>query len=280
MKLRIVVSRHSAFYSPLISTIARGFAAEYSMLKPGQRSYELIREGAADIIQSAPSSNWGPMERGISPLPVHFALINRRDGFFLTGRNRENGFRWKDLEGKRLLADHGLQPLTMLRYAVKYNGADWSKINLIDRGAPEEMMAAFRRGEADYIHLQAPGPQILEEQGMGATVVSAGASMPEVAFSSLCCSREFMATQAFTDFLGAYKEARRWVQAADPREGAATQKSYFPDVSQGALKGAIERYQALGTWTGSSRITEDLYRQALRVFDADQPFEMVCDPSV
>lgn len=276
MALRIMVSRHSAFYSPLISTIARGFQAEYSILVPGQRSHELIRDGVVDIMQSAPSSNWGPMEKGVSPLPVHFALINRRDGFFLAGRKREEQFSWNDLQGKRLLADHGVQPITMLKYAVKYNGVDWSKIKALDRGAPDEMIAAFRRGEGDYVHLQAPGPQILEDEGIGWTVVSVGASMPEVAFSSLCCSREFRATPEFADFLAAYKKARSWVQDADPREIALLEKPFFPDVSTGALKAAIERYQALGTWTGSPEITEDLYRQALRVFDADQPFEPVC----
>src|SRR5207302_11181641 len=49
-RLRIMVSRHSAFYSPLISTIASGFLereglqAEYSILGPGQRSQVLIRD--------------------------------------------------------------------------------------------------------------------------------------------------------------------------------------------------------------------------------------------
>jgi len=59
----------------------------------------------------------------ISPLPVHFALINRRDGFFLTGRYRQETFEWKSLEKKTLLADHGAQPLAMPRCAVHYNGA-------------------------------------------------------------------------------------------------------------------------------------------------------------
>jgi len=44
MPLRIMASRHSVFYSPLIATIAAGFlerhrlAAEYSILAKGQRS--------------------------------------------------------------------------------------------------------------------------------------------------------------------------------------------------------------------------------------------------
>ncbi|MGA1996341.1 MAG: hypothetical protein ABSH45_11245, partial [Bryobacteraceae bacterium] len=79
MPLRIMVSRHSVFYSPLIATIAGGFlerhgmAAEYAILAAGQRSSALIGAGAVDIMQSAVSSNWKPMEQGESPLPVHFA---------------------------------------------------------------------------------------------------------------------------------------------------------------------------------------------------------------
>ena len=84
MPLRIMVSRHSVFYSPLIATLAAGFlerhgvAAEYGILAKGQRSSGLIRDGAVDIMQSAVSSNWKPMEQGESPLPMHFAEINQR----------------------------------------------------------------------------------------------------------------------------------------------------------------------------------------------------------
>ena len=37
MKLRIMASRHSAFYSPLLATLGRGFDATYSVLQAGQR---------------------------------------------------------------------------------------------------------------------------------------------------------------------------------------------------------------------------------------------------
>lgn len=283
MHLRIMVSRHSAFYSPLIATLAAGFledaglTAEYAILAPGQRSHELIRDGAVDIMQSAVSSNWGPMKQGISPLPVHFALINRRDGFFLASRvQSKKPFDWRELEGKTLLADHGAQPLAMLRYAVRYNNADWSKINVLDRGAPEQMIQAFQSGEGDFVHLQAPGPEILEEANAGWARVSVGAFMPEVAFSTLCCSREFLASQALRAFLPAYTEAREWVRTADPARVAARQAKYFPGISQTALATAIGRYQRLGNWNGSTEITKALYDQALAVFDENQPFEQVC----
>jgi len=281
-QLRVMVSRHSAFYSPLIATLARGFPATYAILGAGQRSHELIRDGVVDIMQSAPSSNWKPMERGESPLAVHFALINRRDGFFLAGRSRAAAFTWKDLEGATLLADHGGQPLAMLRYAAHYNGVEWRKIDVRDRGTPEQMTEAFRRGEGDYIHLQAPGPQLLEEAETGWTAVSVGASMPEVAFSTLCCSREFLRTPAFAEFFGAYKEAREWVRSAPPAEVAAAEESFFPGMSRSALAGAVERYQQLGNWSGGTEITQELYDQALDVFAysggiaARHPWSAVC----
>src|ERR1051325_7776902 len=190
MTLRITVSRHAAFCSPLIATIAGGFLkkegldAVYGVLGPGQRSHVMIRDGEADIIQSAVSSNWKLLDKGESPLPVHFAQINQRDGFFIAARTPS--FEWKDLEGKTLLADHGLQPLTMLRYAVNYNHVDWTRVRVMDAGTPEKMIAAFRSGEGDFVHLQGPGPQVLEHDGAGYAVASVGEAMPPVAFSSVC----------------------------------------------------------------------------------------------
>src|ERR1700730_14927395 len=160
MPIRIMASRHSAFYSPLLCSIKflrdEGQEVPYSVLGPGQQSYALIRDRTVDIMQSAVSSNWKARERGVEPLPVHFAQINQRDGFFLAGREPDAAFDWKKLEGQTLLADHGAQPLVMLKYAVRQNGADWKKIKAADAGAPEKMEASFRAGTANYVHLQGP----------------------------------------------------------------------------------------------------------------------------
>src|SRR5262245_6382568 len=133
MKFRIMASRHSAFYSPLLYTIVllrrEGHDVSYGVLQPGQRTHQLLSEGTVDIMQSAVSSNWPLLERGVEPLPVHFAQINCRDGFFLVGRKADRAFEWKKLEGRTLRADHGLQPLVMLKYAIRHNGVDWQKIH-------------------------------------------------------------------------------------------------------------------------------------------------------
>lgn len=262
---RIMASRHSAFYSPLLCCIKflqdEGHEVQYSVLGHGQRSYSLIGNGAVDIMQSAVSSNWKPRERGIEPLPVHFAQINQRDGFFIAGREAGSGFDWKQLEGRTLLADHGLQPLVMLKYAVRHNGADWSRIKLIDAGTPEKMEAAFRAGTADYVHLQ--GPVVT-----GEIVASVGESMPPVAFSSLCCARQYQKTEAYRTFLKAYRTTREWVQSAPAGEVVRKEAPFFPLVPAALLEDAVRRYQALGCWDGSVEIPRDLYEQALNVFQS------------
>jgi NitT/TauT family transport system substrate-binding protein len=273
MPLRIMVSRHSAFYSPLISTIAGGFLqavgiqATYDVLRPGQRSQALIRDGIVDVMQSAVSSNWKLIESGETPRPVHFAQINRRDGFLLAGRRADPDFQWKKLEGTTLLADHGLQPLVMLKYAVHYNGADWSKIRVVDAGSPDAMEARFRAGEGDYVHLQAPAPHQMAKDGAGFVVASVGRAMPEVAFSSLCASAEFLRTDTARAFLQAYGEARQWVREAPATEVAAREANFFPGIGIDVLAAAIEAYQGLGCWAGGLAIPEDLYEQALTVFE-------------
>ena len=260
-----MASRHSPFYSPLLACIRflrdDGHEVAYSVLKPGQRSHALIRDGEVDIMQSAVSSNWKPMERGVEPLPVHFALINRRDGFFLAGREPDAAFDWKKLEGRTLLADHGAQPLAMLKFAVRHNGADWSRINVLDAGTPEKMTAAFQSGRGDYVHLQGPVTA-------GEIVVSVGASMPPVAFSSLCCSRDFLRSAACGAFRTTYQRTRQWVSSATAAEIASAEAAFFSDVPLELLADTIGRYQSLGCWEGGMEIPRDLYEQALNVFQS------------
>src|SRR5215813_9517868 len=121
-QIRIMVYRHSVFYSPLIATIAGGFLKEEGLeatyfKKPPQRNlYEMFRQGEIEIMQAAVSTSWDPLSKGIRDIPVHFAQINQRDGFFITGRRGAGeAFNWKQLEGSQLLADHAQQPFAMLR---------------------------------------------------------------------------------------------------------------------------------------------------------------------
>ena len=238
MRIRIMASRHSAFYSPLLACVRllrdEGHDAPYSVLGAGQQTYVLIRDGVVDVVQSAVSSNWKARERGVEPLPVHFAQINQRDGFFLTGREPDPAFDWKKLEGRTLLPDPGDQPLAMLKYAVKQNGAEWARIKIL------------RKGEADYTHQQGP-------VASGEIVASVGASMPPVAFSSLCSSRAHLKTDEHRVFVQTFQRAREWVRSARPEEVAAAETEFFPGVSVNCWRPPSNATRTLGAGKGMSR---------------------------
>jgi NitT/TauT family transport system substrate-binding protein len=286
MTIRITASRHTAFYSPLICTMAAGFLEKhdleftYGVLAPGETAAGMIRDGKTDVMQSAPSTNWAKMDKGETGFPLHFALINQRDGFFLFGHGlTEDTFNWKDLEGRTLLADHGSQPLAMLRYAIHYNGVDWGKIDVVNAGSPTEMMAAFRAGKGDFVHLQTPVPELQDQ-----VVVSVGAAMPPNAFSTLCASREFIGGSVFRTFAKAFSEAKEWVRQTPAEEIAAKEASYFPGIAESALAAAIAQYKSIGVWNGGVEIPRDLYEQSLNVFESTgaikqrHPYDAVCFP--
>lgn len=67
MRYRIMASRHSAFYSPLLSCVAflrnEGHQVAYSVLGPRQRSYALLRDGEVDIMHCPRAARWLPAER-------------------------------------------------------------------------------------------------------------------------------------------------------------------------------------------------------------------------
>lgn len=271
-KLRIMVYRHSVFYSPLIVTIAAGFLKEEGLEatyfpKPKDRNlYEMFRQGEIDIMQAAVSTSWDPLSKGIRDIPVHFAQINQRDGFFITGRPADQKFEWKRLEGARLVADHAQQPFAMLKYGLHLMDVDWRRVRMIHRGSPDEMEAAFRKGEGDYVHLQGPAPQQLEKDGLGKVVAALGEAIPPVAFSSLMAMRDFLKTPKARAFMRAYRRALRFVLESPAHTIAEAETSFFPGISPEILAASIARYQKLGNWRLDPAITRDQYEMALDVF--------------
>jgi NitT/TauT family transport system substrate-binding protein len=270
-EINIQFSRFSAFYSPLIATFAGGFLAEeglqakHSVAPPGRSAIEGLVAGTVHVAQSAPSQGFGPLEKGQQPPVVHFAQINEMDGFFLTGRAAEPGFTWDRLKSRRVLVDHGGQPLAMFRYACHKRGLDFGAITAVNVPS-DKMDAAFRGGEGDYIHQQGPAPQQLEHDGVGHVVASVGQAIGPVAFSSLAATREWLRTDMAKRFMRAYRKARAWLLATPAAAVAEKEAALFPGIDRGVLTATIAAYQTLGCWTPHVEITHAAFEVAIDVF--------------
>ena len=271
-QINIQFTRFSAFYSPLIATIAGGFLRDegltphHSIAPLGKSAIEGVAAGTVHVCQSAPSQGFGPLEKGQTPPAVHFAQINEMDGFFLTGRAPDPGFAWDKLKGKRVLVDHGGQPLAMFKYACHKRGLDFAAIQAMNVPS-DQMDAAFRRGEGDYIHQQGPAPQQLEHDKVGHVVASVGQAIGPLAFSSLAATRAWLQTDMARGFMRAYRKARAWLLATPAADVAKAEAAFFPEIHPAVLTSTIGYYQKLGCWSPHVEITRPAFEVALDVFE-------------
>jgi NitT/TauT family transport system substrate-binding protein len=269
--ISIQFTRFSAFYTPLIATVAGGFLQEeglqpkHSVAPPGKSAIEGLLNGTVHVCQSAPSQAFGPLERGQSPPAVHFAQINEKDGFLLAARAPEPAFTWDKLGGKKVLVDHGGQPLAMFKYTCHRRGVEYSTIEAVDIPS-DQMDHAFRGGKGDYIHQQGPGPQQLEHDGIGHVVASVGEAIGPCAFSSLAATREWLGTDTARRFLRAYRKARAWVIGEPAARIAEAEASFFPGIDRAVLTATIGYYQKLGCWMPHIEITRAAFEVTLDVF--------------
>jgi NitT/TauT family transport system substrate-binding protein len=269
--IRIQFTRFSAFYSPLIATLAGGFlkdeglAPQHSIAPAGTSAIEGLVKGTVDVCQSAPSQAFGPLEKGQAPPALHFAQINEKDGFFLTARAPDPAFTWDKLRGRAVLVDHGGQPLAMFKYACHRRGLDYTALKAVN--VPSDRMdEAFRNGEGDYIHQQGPAPQQLEHDGVGHVVASVGEAIGACAFSSLAATREWLRTDAARRFMRAYRKARAWLLATPAARVAEAEASFFPGVAPPVLAATIASYQKMCCWTPHVEITRPAFEVAVDVF--------------
>jgi NitT/TauT family transport system substrate-binding protein len=270
-EIHIQFTRFSAFYSPLIATIAAGFLKEeglqpkHSNAPVGKSAIDGIVAGTVHVCQSAPSQGFGPLEKGQTPPAVHFAQINEKDGFFLTARAADSEFSWDKLKGKQVLVDHGGQPLAMFKYACHKRGLDYKAINALDVPSAQ-MDGAFRKGQGDYIHQQGPAPQQLEHDGAGHVVASVGEAIGPCAFSSLAATREWLGTDMARRFMRAYRKSRAWLIMTPANKVAEAESAFFPEIDRAVLTSTIAYYQKLGCWSPHVEITRPAFEVALDVF--------------
>jgi len=273
-QINIMALRHSAFYSPLLMTMAGDFLKEeglessYTVATADNTVVDNINQGSCDLAQSAVATGFSVLQQGGNSDIVHFAQINERDGFFIAAREEDKGFSWQKLKGKKVLVDHFFQPYAMLKYGLYRQGITFDDFEVIDAGGVDQIEKAFRDGKGDYVHLQGPVPQQLEFDGAAHVVAAVGDAVGQVAFSSLCASRSWLETDQARAFMRAYAKALDYVvnTSADEISAREYEAGYFPGIDKQVLTDTIQAYKNLGCWRNSPLISKSSYENLLDVF--------------
>jgi len=272
-KINIQFTLFSAFYTPLIVTMAGGFLKregldyDWSISPPGVAAVEAVSAGTAHVVQSAPSQAFNAIARGETDYPLHFAQVNEMDGFFISAREPDAEFDWHSLEDAEVVIFGGGQPNAMLRYACHRAGIDFGRIKAITPGGADAIDQAFRDGQGQFVQQQGPYPQQLQAEKLGHVVAQVGPLIGPCAFSSLAASRDWLDTDMARAFTRAYTAARQFLNEAPAAEIAALEQSWFPRVSPVALEQCISSYQQLGCWTPHVEITPAALEVTLDVFE-------------
>ena len=286
-------SRHSAFYTPLLLAVELGstdqsfmksvseeFECTYTVAENSENVFEKIFKNEIDIAQTSVSGSWN---NEYSREIVHFAEINKMDGFQLVKRldgndDKDSAFNWEDLKGKEILIDHSLQPLNMFKFACFKKNINFDDLNIVDAGSPENMIKVFREGKGDFIHLQAPqsmdltydmyddeGKEIIRPK-VGCIVENIGKIIGPLSFSTLICRREFLDTDEYHKFIDIFHTTKLFAQTQDPAKISEIIFEFFPETEIDALEKTISIYQNLNCWNGEVNISENHYDTTLEIF--------------
>ncbi|NJO23885.1 MAG: ABC transporter substrate-binding protein [Sphingomonadales bacterium] len=213
-EIRIEFTRFSAFYSPLIATMAGGFLkaegldGKHSVSAPGKSAIAGLLDGSVHVAQSAPSQGFDAAGAGQDLADLALRANQRKGRVFSHGPQSGSGLHMGQAQRQEGHHDHGGQPMAMFKYACFKRGLDFKALEAVDAGSTDKMIAAFRNGQADFIHLQGPAPQQLEHDKMGHIVTALGDAIGPCAFSSLAARREWLNTDMAKSFMRAYRKAR------------------------------------------------------------------------
>ena len=256
--LRLMETWRSIFYTPIYVSVAGGFLeregldVEFSTCPPQfPHPLSALHHDAADIVQSGIMRSIIASDWGAETVPLHFAKINSRDGFFILGRQPQDPFDWESLRGSRVIpVGFSPMPWASFQYALRRNGLEPSDLDLRTGLSLDDAVAAYRDGQAEYVHVAEPVVQQLIADGAGHLLTALGPANGHLAYSSFAATHRFLAEREdlAVRFTLGFARALHWLSSADPSEVAETVSDFFPGASQEVLAASIARYQQQEQW--------------------------------
>jgi NitT/TauT family transport system substrate-binding protein len=248
------------FYAPVYIALAmnayeaEGLAVRLTTLDFGAGE-DYLRSGAADLIVAAPMRTMRQFEltgeRIISIAPVVI-----RHPWYLFGSSSEH-FAWSDLRGKRVIDFAEAEtPILALRHVLRRHGMGDSDVEVVGGLRTREAVAAFRRGEADYLlHTLHTGEALLAEgiARVAQPLAPEVGRVPFTAFATLATTLE-QRRGDIERFVRAFGRALKWTNVRPASEVASALSPFFPGHDLTLMKRSIARYQELRIWPSSTKM--------------------------
>ncbi len=256
--LRLMETWRSIFYTPIYVSVTGGFLeregldVEFSTCPPQfPHPLSALHHDAADIVQSGIMRSIIASDWGAETVPQHFAKINSRDGFFILGREPQETFDWETLRGAKVIpVGFSPMPWASFQYALRRHALEPSDLDLRTGLSLGDAVAAFRDGQAEFVHVAEPVVQQLIADGAGHLLTALGPENGHLAYSSFAATHRFLAEREDTAsrFTVGFARALHWLSSAEADEVAEAVSEFFPENPSDVLAAAIDRYREQEQW--------------------------------
>ena len=296
--LKLMETFRSVFYTPIYVSVAGGFLESAGLdvtfsTCPSQYPHPLsaLNHGAAGIVQSGIMRSIIAADWGAELVPAHFAKINSRDGFFVLSRHSAEEvlgeFQWESLVGSTVIpVGFSPMPWASFQSALRKHGVEPARLNLMTGLSLDQAVAAFRDGQADFIHLPEPVVELLLHEGSGHLAIALGPENGHIAYSSFAATNRFLTENQdlVSRFMDGYSQALLWLAGSEAAEITEAVAPFFDQVPRELIAQAISRYQAQETWPNHPALAEPEYQGLQEILigaglvKERQPYEKVVRP--
>lgn len=248
---------HTLFYTPLHVAHRLGTFADEGLdvriifpPQAGETPNRLLA-GEADMAVTGPMRTYLAADGAAPRRLLNIAEVNSRDGFFLLARRAADGFRWRELLGKRvILFAEAPTPWMCLQDVLRRQGVDPEGITALHGLPVAQALEGFRAGEADYLQTGQPMAEELIEEGSAHLAAAMGEVVGHIPYTAFVVTPEFR--QARPEIcgraVGALARAQRWMAGHDSAAIADLIAPDFPAIRLPIVRKVVARYRAMGMW--------------------------------
>ena len=255
--LRIIQRFHHLFYTPQLVIMhldaleQEGLRVELTTAASAAEVNDKLLRDEADLGLGGPIRTLELAEHHNPGKLISFIEVNSRNGFFLLAREPQPQFQWTDLVGRCLiLFAEAPTPWLCLQHVLRRHGVDPKAIHVRQDLLTADAVAAFLRGDADYLEQSQPVTETLITSGQASLVAAEGEVTGALPFSAYLTTPAFAASHAelLHRFTRAFYRAQQWLAQHSAEDLSALIAPSFPDIEPALRTRILARYLRQQTW--------------------------------
>ena len=254
-QINFVLPFPSIFYAPVYVAQTRGFfqqnstEVQFSFPSLGGDPVEPLEAGHGDVAVGGPVRLMRSDPQSPEPCTI-IGQVTGASGFSIMGRKNAQ-FQWSDLAGRTYIPfTLSKTPLLFTRSRLRKNRVDPDAMRMLEAASPDEAVAMFLAGDAEFSELPEPYVSTILATGSAGICVSMARELGAMPFSVIITRTELIRQRrsALQRVLAGIRDAQAWIGSASAQDVATELSGSFPGIELSLLELSATRYKEEGVW--------------------------------